>query len=511
MSVFVSFIIVPLASAFLLGLFGSRSFWGSRWVSLFTLAALAALGIWELAHPFQPQVVILGGWKPPFGISLYVDSTLLFFVVLVQALMLFALWFQHENGQQRPVSFDVLALVLSASGAGLILTQDLFNLFVFLEITGAAAVALAAPPQNSPRAVIRYWLFSSVASLAMLLGIAVLYSASGTLNLVDLGMKWEAIAAPLRWFAGILILLGFLVKMEIAPFHVWAPGTYHAASSSAGFMLSGVVTTAAALGLWKFFTLVLRSGYGAAPVAQNFSFAQALFGIGAFSLLLGALSMLAQKNVKKLLAFSTVSLMGLVLMAMALGTPMAVKAAFFLLAANALGKALLFWAAGRMAADHRTADLEKWRTAENKPFSLTAAWFLGTATVIGLPLLPGFWGKLHFIGAAMEMGRWGKAGAAVLILATAAEAVALLRVGHNLWEKPADAPARAPACRFAPAYGLGILAFAAAILWMGLAPGWSFGSFSRTQEGFAGEGDHPVVLTTLASFAETAKPQLEKR
>ncbi len=515
MNAFTAFIIVPLAAAFLLGLFGSRSSWGSRWASLFTLGALVALGVWELAHPFEPQVVILGGWKPPFGISLYVDSTLLFFVVLLQAAMLLALWFQHETGTKRPVSFDVLALVLSAAVAGILLTQDLFNLFVFLEIAGAAAVALAAPAQGSPRGAIRYWLFSSVTSLAMLLGIALLYSAAGTLNLVDLGLRWNGLAVPLRWAAGVMIFLGFLVKMEVAPFHVWAPSTYHAASSSAAFMLSGVVATAGALGLWKFFSLVVRAGHSAVPMAGTFSFSQALFGIGAFSLLLSALAMLHQKNVKKMLAFSTVSFMGLVLMAIALGTPLAVKASLFLLAANILGKGLLFWVAGRMAADHRTADAETWRLAENKSPSLAFAWFLGAAAVIGLPLLPGFWGKLHFIGAAMEMGRWGKAGIAVLIVATVAEAVALLRVGHNLWERPTTQEGENPAalaCRFTPAYGLGILAFAAGILWLGLSPGWAARSFSGTQESFAGEGTAPVVLTTLESFAQQAKPQIvEKR
>ena len=93
-----------------------------------------------------------------------------------------------------------------------------------------------------------------------------------------------------------------------------------------------------------------------------------------------------------------------------------------------------------------------------------------------------------------------------------AEAVALLRAGHHLWEKPAPESGTSRVCRFAPAYGLGILTFAAAVLWMGLAPGWSDRSFSRTQEGFAGEGKHPVVLTTLSSFADAAKPQIvEKR
>lgn len=511
MNAMVAFIIVPLASAFVLGLFG-RSFWGTRWASLFTLAALVVLGVWELAHPFEPQVIVLGGWKPPFGISLYVDSTLLGFVVLVQALMFFALWFQHENGQKRPVSFDVLALVLSASAAGLILTQDLFNLFVFLEITGVAAIALATPPEKSPSGVIRYWLLSSVTSLAMLLGIAVLYSATGTLNLVDVGLKWGGLDAPLRWVTGLLIVLGFFVKMEVAPFHGWVPGTYHAASVASGFMLSSVVTTASALGVWRFFTLVLREGHSATPVAQNFSFAKALFGIGALSLIFGALSMLSQKSVKKILAFSTISFMGMVLMAIALGTPLAVKAVFFLLIANALGKGLLFWAAGRMTTKHHTVDLEQWRTLENKPFSVVIAWFLGAATVIGLPLLPGFWGKLHFWGAAIEMGRWGQVGILILVVASAVEAVVLLRVGHHLWEKPATETQPASSCSFAPAYALGVLVFAAVIVWIGLAPGWSARSFSRTQQSFAGEGNHSVVLTTISSFADTAKPHIvEKR
>jgi len=506
MSAAVAFIVAPLAAAFLLPLLGPRPSWGTRAASLLTLGALFALGAWMLACPVPPHVIVLGGWRAPFGISLYVDASSLMLVTLFELLALVALWFQHQHGLEKPVSFDVLVLVLVAAAAGAVLTQDLFNLFVFLEISTVAALALAAPQTGSPRGVIRYWLFSAVSGAAMLLGIAILYSGAGTLNLVDLGARWGRLAEPVRWLSGVLILLGFLVKMEIMPFHGWAPATYRRAPSAVGLLLSGVVTGLAAFSAWKFFALVLRGGASLPPVSGVFSFSQALFGLGALTLILGALAMLAEKDGKRLLAFSTISQMGLVLMALALGNPRAVRGALFLVFSHALGKSLLFLVTGLAVSRTRSSEWGAWRGLGQSSRSLVWFWFLGTATVVGLPLFPGFWGKLSFVGGALEMGMWGRAGVALLVAATAAESVALLRVGHGLWEH-ADVKETsgdvAPACKACAgvSYWAGALALSAAILWMGLWPAVFTRAFGDTSAAYAGGRPVSVVRTSTDAFA----------
>ncbi|MBU1068522.1 complex I subunit 5 family protein [Myxococcota bacterium] len=506
MNTAVAFIAAPLAVAFLLPLLGSRSSWGSRAAALLTLLALAAVGLLMLLRPAFPQVVVIGGWRAPFGISLYVDALSVMLVVLFDLLALFALWFQHQHGQEKPVSFDVLVLVLSAAAAGAVFTQDLFNLFVFLEITTVAALALSAPQTGSPRGVIRYWLFGSVASASMLLGIAILYSGAGTLNLVELGSRWSHLTPPVQWLSGVMILLGFLVKMEIVPFHVWAPSTYRAAPSSVGLLLSGVVTGLAAFSAWKFFALVLRGGASLPPVSGVFSFSQALFGLGALTLILGALAMLAEKDAKKLLAFSTISQMGLVLMAIALGNPRAVRAVFFLIFAHALGKSLLFFVTGLVVSRRRNSEWRSWHGLGAASPSLVWFWFLGTATIIGLPLFPGFWGKLTFIGGALEMGLWGRVGVMLLILATVCESVALLRVGHALWEREGEPSPRdevpSPRVSGRLSYWAGALALSAAILWMGLWPAVFSRAFVTAQQAYAGDGTPSVVRTSTDAFAQ---------
>jgi len=509
MNAAIAFVAAPLAVAFLLPLLGSKSFWGNRVASLLTLLTLAVLGVWMLAHPAFPGVVVIGGWKAPFGISLYVDAASVMLVVLFELLALFALWFQHQHGQEKPVSFDVLVLVLTAAAAGAVFTQDLFNLFVFLEITTVAALALSAPHTGSPRGVIRYWLFGSVASAAMLLGIAILYSGAGTLNLVELGGRWSSLAMPIRWMSGLLILLGFFVKMEIVPFHVWAPSTYRMAPSSVGLLLSGVVTGLAAFSAWKFFTLVLRGGASLPPISGAFSFSQALFGLGALTLLLGALAMLAEKDGKKLLAFSTISQMGLVLMAIALGNPRAVRAVFFLLFAHALGKSLLFFVTGLVVARRHTSEWRSWRGLGGSSRSLVWFWFIGTAAIIGLPLFPGFWGKMLFFGGALEMGLWGKIGVALLVLATVCESIALLRVGHTLWERVEEEPA--PRVSGGLSYWVGALALTAAILWMGLWPAVFSRAFATSQAAYAGSQTPSVVRTSTAAFARRGEGMTKNR
>ncbi|MBA4359049.1 MAG: hypothetical protein C0405_15140, partial [Desulfovibrio sp.] len=295
---------------------------------------------------------------------------------------------------------------------------------------------------------------------------------------------------------------GFFVKMEIVPFHVWAPATYRMAPSSVGLLLSGVVTGLAAFSAWKFFTLVLRGGASLPPVSGAFSFSQALFGLGALTLILGALAMLAEKDGKKLLAFSTISQMGLVLMAIALGNPRAVRAVFFLLFAHALGKSLLFFVTGLVVSRTHNSEWRSWRGLGGTSGSLVWFWFIGSAAIIGLPLFPGFWGKLLFFGGALEMGLWGKVGVALLILATVCESVALLRVGHTLWERTGEP---APRVSGRLSYWAGALALSAAILWMGLWPAVFSRAFETSQAAYAGGQTPSVVQTSTRAFARSGE------
>ncbi len=485
MNTAISFIALPLGAAFVLPLVGRRT--AGFAIALMVLALTGALGVWMSMTATFPHGVILGGWLPPVGISLHVDRLSVLLVTLFSMLAFFALWFQMQQGQEKPVSFAVLVLVMTAASSGAVFTRDLFNLFVFLEIASVTAVALSAPHVGSPRGVLRYWLFGAVASVSMLLGIALIYASVGTLHLPDIGTAWPALPVSVRVLAGVLVMLGLFVKMEIMPFHAWAPSTYRMAPSSVGLLLSGVITSMGSFALWKFYTLVLQSGHGLPPVAGNFSFAQALMGMGMFTLAGAAFAMLAQTDVKKLLAFSTIAQMGLVLMGIALGNALAVRGFFFLLFAHALGKSLLFLVAGRLVAATRTSDMRSWQGAAQNHRSLVWFWFIGSAALIGLPLFAGFWGKFLVFGGALEMGRWGMAGVAVLIAATVMEAVALLRVGHTLWEgsrEKADTPIR---FRFSLAFWAAAVVLSAGILWMGLLPHGATRVFEETRLGMSGE------------------------
>jgi formate hydrogenlyase subunit 3/multisubunit Na+/H+ antiporter MnhD subunit len=156
-------------------------------------------------------------------------------------------------------------------------------------------------------------------------------------------------------------------------------------------------------------------------------------------------------------------------------------------------------------------------------------WFLGAATVIGLPLFPGFWGKLSFVGGALQMGLWGKTGVALLIVATVVESVALLRVGHALWEhadaveasgdaKATSGDAKAtsgeePAARFSGgvSYWAGALALSAGILWMGLWPSTFTRAFTSTQSAYAGQAPSSVVRSSTDAFAPRRGGQKQDR
>jgi multicomponent Na+:H+ antiporter subunit D len=308
----------------------------------------------------------------------------------------------HSHGSARAY-FWPLWLFLWASLNALLLSRDLFNLYVTLELLGLSAVALVALA-GAPvalAAAMRYLLVSLLGSLAFLLGVALVYAAHGTLDLPHLK---AATAGPVATVALGLMTAGLLLKTALFPLHFWLPPAHANAPAPVSALLSALVVKAS-------FYLLLRLWFEVFAGAVTRAAMEFLGALGAAAVLWGSCQALRQPRLKLLVAYSTVAQLGYLfllfpLTAAAHGGFTAWAGGLYFVLAHACAKTVMFLSAGNLmrAAGHdRLADLGE--TARAMPLS-TFAFALAAASVIGLPPSGGFIAKWLMLNAALGDGQW---------------------------------------------------------------------------------------------------------
>ena len=251
---------LPLLAAFLLPLLQRMSGLAGWLLGPLVLGVNVVLGLqaWDTVSA-GPVVIELGGFRPPFGIVFYIDQLALLFAIAVSAGSLL-LW-PLRDGPGAPVAEYTLALVLAAAATGLALSADLFNLYVFYELTAVACYGLAAA-RGTPAgyaAVMRFVVVGSLGAGLMLAGIALVYMSAGTLNLAQLSqLAGTTLDGPLGLAAFVLILIGAGVKAELFPVNAWVPEVYGAASKRVAGLLAGVISKLALLIILRLLVLVFQ-------------------------------------------------------------------------------------------------------------------------------------------------------------------------------------------------------------------------------------------------------------
>ncbi len=351
------------------------------------------------------RVHAVGAWGAPLGIDLHADGLAAAMLLLTQgvALALFVYARAYLAEQEARMWFWPLAGLMVAAMNALLLSADLFNLYVTLELLGLSAVALVAaggrPAQV--RAALRYLLVGLVASGAYLLGVALIYGVYGTVAIADLSVLVAADAPLPVWLAGMLMFLGLLAKTALFPFHFWLPPAHGSAPVPVSALLSALVVKVS-------FYLVLRLWLG--PFAPLTGSAGWLAGLlGAAAILWGSWQALRATRLKVLVAWSTVAQLGylfLIFPLLAPGGP-ALAAGVLHAVSHGLAKAAMFAAAGvliRATGQDAIAGLTG--VADRLPITLFAFGLAGV-TLMGLPPSGGFLAKWLLIDAALASGQWG--------------------------------------------------------------------------------------------------------
>ncbi len=385
-------------AAFLVEIFGSKSKFIRNLITL--IAAGGAFGL--IAALIKPVMIDgevisywMGNWEPvsgyAIGIGYEIDALGLFFGLLIAFtfLMSFIYSLRYMDRDHHLGHYYTLFLMLSGSVLGLALTGDIFNLFIMVEIMTFSAVALTAfrnRQTGALEAAFKYLVVGSVGSSLTLTGVALLYAQCHTLNMAQLSSILANGLTPTTVLAFAFLFTGFGVKSFIVPFHAPAADAYTTAPTSISMVFSGMVNKAGVYAMIRLVYVIFR--------AIDMSSVQILMAcFGTVTMFVGVTMALAQHDFKRLLAFHSISQIGYVITAAALGTTVGLSGALFHAMNHTLFKGLLFLCAGAVLYAAGTTNLDKLGGLSKRMPQTTFCFLVGAFSISGLPPFNGFASK----------------------------------------------------------------------------------------------------------------------
>lgn len=409
-----SFIVIPLLVAAFLPLVGKFS--KKLLPDVLTNAALAFLVFNSilLVKPIFNQGVIvqnLNWLGERVNLQVALDGFNLFMLFTISlvslCISLFSIDYLEHYGHKS--TFYALFLVMIAGMNGLVLVPDLFSVYLFLEVAAVASYALVAfgLGYDELEASFKYLMLSVVASAFALLSITVIFGMTGSLNFQAVAQGLQDLQA--RLVLGVCVaffIMGFGLKAALVPFHAWLPDAHPSAPAPISAMLSGLLIKVS--GIYALFRIIY-SVIGLTPALS-----QLLMALGTISMVVAALLALGQKDIKRMLAYSSISQVGYIVLGLALGTPLGIAGALFHLFNHAVAKGLLFLNSGSIQHITGTRNLEE-LGGLGKMVPVTAGTNLvGALSIAGVPPLAGFWSKLIIIMALIQAKQFGYALVAIL-------------------------------------------------------------------------------------------------
>lgn len=379
-------IMIPIVTALIIYLIKAKT------MNLLPLAAqavmtvLAVLYFIEFKDDFSQTAFVFGGWDSRIGISLLNDALSMTFIFLT----LFSWWLVQLyifTWKQTPHTFLFFLMFLQGVFLGLLQTNDLFNMFVFLELTTLIVTILIAFKKagDSFRAGLYYLLLNTSGVLAFLMGIIIIYYTFGTINIyairADMAILGDVRAVRLAY---VLLIAGISVKSAFFPVFTWLPKAHGAAQSSISALLSGLIVKG---GLYLFIRVHTMFEPAQLDIGTLY------FYIGAVGAIVGAVFALSQDSIKQLLAYSTVSQIGVILMALSFDPTLFSTGAVFHILNHAFAKMLLFFAAGIIIKVYKTKKLYEIQGLFKTMPVLTVFMVIAMLSLSGMPFLAGYASK----------------------------------------------------------------------------------------------------------------------
>jgi multicomponent Na+:H+ antiporter subunit D len=352
---------------------------------------------------------VFSGYAATIGIEFLIDPLMALMALVIAGLSLLIVVFsfsdiRHELPNHQHAAYYTLIMVLLFSMVGMVYTNDLFNTFVFMEILSISSTAIISIKHQRKNflAAFRYLMLSSIGSLTILLGMAFLYMVSGHLNMdamaQEIAQVWSLYPTNLVLAVG-FILIGLAIKSAMFPLHIWLPDAHSSAPSPSSAFLSSLVVKIYMIVLIK----VLYRIIGVTIIAE-LQIDQFILIMAAAGMIFGSIFAIGQRDIKRLLAYSSVAQIGYIFLGIGLLSPAGLAAAFFHIISHAVMKSALFLSAGSViyaTGKRKLADLDG--IGFKLPITMTV-FTLAALGMIGIPGISGFMSKIY-LGLALIDGQ----------------------------------------------------------------------------------------------------------
>ncbi len=360
----------------------------------------------------------LGGWAAPYGIEYVVDPVNAWVVVIVTLIGALVVPYARVS-VEREITEDRIplfyaAFILCLTGLlGIAVTGDVFNVFVFLEISSLSAYALIAlgSDRRALTASFQYLIMGSVGATFIVIGIGLMYVMTGTLNMADLADRLPEVSGTRTIpVAFTFLTVGITLKLALFPLHLWLPNAYTYAPSAVTAFIASTATKVAVYLLLRFFFTI----FGATFSFDVMQLDRILMPLALIAIVAMSLVAIYQENVKRLLAYSSVAQIGYMVLGISFASVLGLTAGILHLFNHALMKGALFMSMGCVMYRVGSVRLERMHgLGRAMPWTM-AAFVVGGLSLIGVPLTVGFISKWYLVQAALEQGMWPVAGVVLL-------------------------------------------------------------------------------------------------
>jgi multicomponent Na+:H+ antiporter subunit D len=423
------FVITPLAGAFLIMIIGRFIEEFNKYFTTLVLLFLACISFYFLFTTGEKIFVYkVGGWEPinkvPIGIYMVMDGLTAIVVCIINLIGFLSAVYSISYIKRYTAGnyFYALFCLMIGGMNGVVLSGDLFNIFVFLEISVISSYALVAfgVESNELEASFKYQILGGLASFFILFGIGFIYWKTKTLNIADIKEAFSSGYNKTYYlFVQILLLSGFGLKAAIIPFHAWLPDAHSSAPSPISAMLSGIFIKA--VGIY----VIIRLFFNMFSTSEEMAIL--ITALGTLSMVIGVFLAIGQWDIKRLLAYHSISQMGYVVMSIGIGmillsrnanhelVSLAVAGGLFHLVNHAAFKGLLFLNAGAIEYTVGTRDLKEMGGLAKAIPVTSATSFVASMSISGIPPFNGFFSKLIIIIAAIMAKFYLLAALAVIV------------------------------------------------------------------------------------------------
>lgn len=402
-------------------------------VAIMILIVITSVMLLLTSHQQGTQMYILGGWQPPFGIALVADRLSTMMVLLTSVLSLGALLYACAGDDKEGMYFHPLFMFQVMGINGAFLTGDIFNLFVFFEVLLIASYALLihGGGKQKTKANVHYVILNLVGSSIFLFALGILYGTIGSLNIADMASKVRLLGEheqALVKVGGLLLLVVFGLKAAMLPLNFWLPKTYSVASAPVAALFA-IMTKVGIYSILRVHTVIFGEDAGAlAGIAIPW-----LWPLAILTLTIGAIGVLASPNLRLTVANLVIVSVGTLLIAIAMQRESATSAALYYMLHTTLVTGALFLLADLISKQRGKAE-DRYVVARKMTHAkiLGIAFFLSALTVVGMPPLSGFLGKVLILQAAEGVTEiawvWP-----VILLAGVASLIAMSRAGTTIF------------------------------------------------------------------------------